>query len=350
MFRDITQKQEKQQAEEQGHKHAAQLAEQLRITLNSIGDAVMSTDLAGRISGMNPVAEKLTGWHSSEAAGKPLHRVFHIKNANTGATQDNPVQKVLQTGRIIGLANDTVLISKDNNRYQIADSAAPIRDEAGKLKGVVLVFRDISQEYFMKKRLREHEVNYEAIFETANDAIFLMKKERILYCNEKTVSLFEAPREAITGKSPADISPEKQPDGSDSGVKAMERINAAQQGKYQFFEWTHSTFTGKLLQTEVTLNNYRVNDENYLMAIIRNITDRKKTEEALKKREEEYRLLVENQTDLVVKVDVEGKFEFVSDSYCELFGKRKNELLGNNFMPLVHEDDQIGRASCRERV
>lgn len=122
--------------------------EYLAVTLESIGDAVIATDTAGKITEMNGVAERLTGWKAEEAEGRTLSAVFQIHNAHTGEPVENPVEKVLREGRIVGLANDTVLTARDGQTRQVADSAAPIRlKEKGKLLGVVLVFRDVTEEY-----------------------------------------------------------------------------------------------------------------------------------------------------------------------------------------------------------
>ena len=129
----------------------------LRTTLYSIGDAVISTDLEGNIRRMNNIAEELTGWSNSEASNRPLSEIFVIINAITGETCENPVQKVIQTGNIQGLANHTVLISKGGKKLQIADSASPIRDAAGNITGVVLVFRDVTEKYLQEEALRESE-------------------------------------------------------------------------------------------------------------------------------------------------------------------------------------------------
>jgi two-component system cell cycle sensor histidine kinase/response regulator CckA len=120
--------------------------ENLRITLNSIGDAVISTDTAGNITRMNMVAETLTGWKQNEAIGKPLTAVFHIIHGQTRALMQNPVEKVLKARKIVGLAKHTVLVAKDGTEYQIADSGAPIWDVAGNITGVVLVFRDVTKQ------------------------------------------------------------------------------------------------------------------------------------------------------------------------------------------------------------
>ena len=116
----------------------------LDTTLRSIGDAVIATAAHGRVVFMNPVAESLTGWTQSEAVGRDLTAVFHIVNVTTRETVENPVTRVLREGIVVGLANHTLLIHKDGTEIPIDDSAAPIRDDAGKITGVVLTFRDIT--------------------------------------------------------------------------------------------------------------------------------------------------------------------------------------------------------------
>ena len=119
--------------------------ERLAVTLQSIGDGVISTDAGGRIEIMNAVAEELCGWKQREVQGKPLFSIFTIINENTRRPCDNPVDKVLATGQIIELANHTIIIARDGTEKIIADSAAPIRDKHGIIIGVVLVFRDITE-------------------------------------------------------------------------------------------------------------------------------------------------------------------------------------------------------------
>jgi len=122
-----------------------------RTTLHSIGDAVITTDRQGLVTFLNPVAEELTGWTEKEAIGRSITEVFRIVNEDSGETVDCPVKKVLEEGVIVGLANHTLLISKQGVQFPIADSGAPIKDEAGKITGVVLVFRDQSEEREMQR-------------------------------------------------------------------------------------------------------------------------------------------------------------------------------------------------------
>ena len=123
-----------------------QSEQQLRTTLDSIGDGVITCDAHGRIQMMNPVARELTGWSQSEATGQQLEKVFRIVSETSRETVETPVSKVKRLKRVVGMANHTILIRKDGTELNIADSGAPIRDKNGETTGIVLVFRDITME------------------------------------------------------------------------------------------------------------------------------------------------------------------------------------------------------------
>ena len=145
---DITDKKEAERA-------LAAEKEQLAVTLDSIGDAVITTDTEGQVVLMNPIAAELTGWKINEATGRSLAEVFHIINEQTGERCESPVEKVLGSGQIIGLANHTALISRDGQMRSIADSGAPIITGSGETIGVVLVFRDITEQYRLERELEK---------------------------------------------------------------------------------------------------------------------------------------------------------------------------------------------------
>lgn len=147
--------------------------ENLSVTLASIGDAVIATDRGGNVTLMNPVASALTGWTFAHAEGKPLDEVFNVINETTRMPVENPVKKVLRDGVVIGLANHTVLVSRDGIERPIADSGAPIRGADGIIRGVVLVFRDVSEEYEQERRLRESETRFHSLFENMNEGVAL---------------------------------------------------------------------------------------------------------------------------------------------------------------------------------
>jgi PAS domain S-box-containing protein len=153
----------------QAHKRGAELAEQkelLAVTLASIGDCIIVSDEQGRLDFMNKVAEQVTGWTLADARGHSTTEVFNIISEETRATVESPVERVIREGVIVGLANHTLLIRKDGNEVPIDDSGAPIHDATGKLRGVVLVFRDFSEQRRQQREL----VDAKEAAENANKA------------------------------------------------------------------------------------------------------------------------------------------------------------------------------------
>src|SRR5438876_5412191 len=147
----------------------------LRVTLSSIGDAVITTDTKGSVTYLNPVAESLTGWTQEEAARNPHEMVFKIINEETRQTVENPATRALREGLVVGLANHTLLIAKDGTERAIDDSAAPIRNADREVAGVVLVFRDVTDRRKADRALRESEEKFRLLVEAAQDyAIFML--------------------------------------------------------------------------------------------------------------------------------------------------------------------------------
>ena len=169
---------------------AAQVAAQrrgetLRVTLQSIGDAVITTDTAGRVRSLNAVAESLTGWLEADAAGQPLDAVFRIVNEDTRRPVENPATKALREGTIVGLANHTILIGRDGAEHPIDDSAAPIRDARGRVSGCVLVFRDVGAQ-----RQVEHERASQLQTARLHSAVLKNSQDFIGMCDLQGVPFF----------------------------------------------------------------------------------------------------------------------------------------------------------------
>jgi len=152
----------------------------LAITLHSIGDAVIAADAEGRITRMNPVAERLTGWPLAEAAGRPMGEVFRIINAHTRNPVENPVEQVIARGVTVGLANHTVLLARDGREFQIADSAAPIRNLSGEIVGVVLVFSDVTERYKADARIARLTQLYAALSQCNKAIVHSSSLEELL--------------------------------------------------------------------------------------------------------------------------------------------------------------------------
>lgn len=179
--------------------------ERLRVTLRSIGDAVIATDPEGRVVFMNPVAELLTGWTTGDARGRPLHEVFVIANETTRQSVENPVVRVLREGITVGLANHTVLFARDGREIPIDDSAAPIRDADRALMGVVLVFRDVTE-----RRRLEREAEH-ATRLAAERAEAARSAEAIRASEERYRSLVAASTDVVWTAGPFGTFDEPQP-------------------------------------------------------------------------------------------------------------------------------------------
>ena len=164
----------------------------LSTTLRSIGDGVIATDAQGVVTLMNPVAEDLTGWEEAEAVGKPLEGIFCIVNEQTGERVESPVARVLREGVVVGLANHTLLIARDGTGRPIADSGAPMQDEAGKIIGAVMVFRDITARRRAERAVEEAREFAENIVETVREPLVVLDADlRVVSANRPFHQTFQ---------------------------------------------------------------------------------------------------------------------------------------------------------------
>ncbi len=194
------------QAMRRAERDAARRAEILRVTLASIGDAVITTDTTGRVSSLNTVAESLTGWSDTDARGRPIEEVFAIIHEGTRETVASPVRRVLAEGIVAGLANHALLRSRDGREQPIDDSAAPILDDDGTILGVVLVFRDVTEQRENAHRVEQSEALKSAILETALDCVITIDADgRILEFNAAAEETFGHRRADAIGQDMADL-------------------------------------------------------------------------------------------------------------------------------------------------
>jgi PAS domain S-box-containing protein len=167
----------------------------MRITLDSIGDGVITTDTAGIITRLNPVAANLTGWSTEEAIGQTLPKVFNILDNATRQTIENPVDRVLATGKIVALGDHALLLSRCGDEYLIADSGAPIRHPDGRIAGVVLVFRDVTERYRQARKIRESQRRLQELTANVPGVVYQFESTRhhqyaVTYVSEKAWDIF----------------------------------------------------------------------------------------------------------------------------------------------------------------
>lgn len=251
----------------------------LDITLHSIGDAVLATDASGRVTRMNPIAENLTGWTLTEAMGRPVDDVFHIINEESRLPSPIPVEKVLRTGEIHGLANHTVIISRDGREFHIADSAAPIRDQDGDIRGVVLVFRDVGKEREAERALQASETRYRELIEYSPLGIFIQCGGSFVFMNPKAVELLGADSsDELIGKKVLDFI---HPDSRDT-VSARIRLLNNDHKAVPPLEETWLRLDGTDFCGQATAVPYLHEGQPGALVLLQDVSARKEAEELLK--------------------------------------------------------------------
>lgn len=256
-----------------------QREENLSVTLDSIGDAVITVDVAGRVTRLNPVAETLTGWRAKEAHGRPLYEVFHIVNTQTRIKLDNPVEKVIMTGKIMGLANHTSLISKEGTEYQIADSAAPIMGSDGQLRGVILVFHDVTKQYALREELRLNHERLSAFNAVMPDLGFVFdEKGTYLEIYGAESGMLFSQREELRGKTVFEAIPAKM-----AGELMAVIHETLRTGESQIVEYELDVLDGqKYFEGRTAVLERDVNTGTGKVTwMARDITERKKAEEEI---------------------------------------------------------------------
>lgn len=290
---------------------------QLRTTLYSIGDGVIAVDNEGMVMIMNPIAEELTGWKESDAKGKPLEEVFNIVNEETRNKVENPVRRVLREGIVVGLANHTVLISRDGREFPIADSGAPIFDENRNIIGVVLVFRDQTEERRIQKAIQESEEKFRELSESALAGVYLIQDNIFQYVNPSLAKTFGYTVDEIIGKlGPLDLThPEYRP-------VVQENINKRISGElYEIrYEFKGIRKDGEIIDVEVHGVRIIYKDKPAVIGTLIDITERKKAEFALQQAEENFRRSFDYSPVGMRIVNDEGKTIYANKALLDIYG------------------------------
>lgn len=308
--------------------------ELFRTTLYSIGDAVITTDTEGKIQQLNPVAERITGWKEIEAKGRALKEVFKIVNEITGEKVESPVDIVLKEGKIVGLANHTILISKNGEEIPIADSGAPIHDRDGNITGVVLVFRDQTNERASQKALSESEEIFRQFMKYSPIYVFFKDKDiRSIRLSKNYEKLLGRPIEELLGKNMFELFP------SDFAAKMVEDDKKIlNEGKIiEVLE----EFNGRIYNT-IKFPIHHDGKPVFLAGFTIDITESKKAEEALQNSERNLREIYNSTNEAIFLHEAnKGKVIDVNETMIRMFGyDSKEEVLNASFEELNANIDQ----------
>jgi two-component system cell cycle sensor histidine kinase/response regulator CckA len=316
-------------------------AQRHSITLKAIGDAVIAVDAAGHVELLNPAAETLTGWRHEEARGKPLDEIFRIVDEQSRTEVENPVARVLREGMVVGLANHTVLIAKDGTQRPIADSGAPIRDEQGQITGVVLVFRDQSEERAYRKEIRDSEKKYRSLYNSIRDAIMVADiNRRIIDCNPAFIDLFGYLPEEVIGQETLVLYE------NESAYRSIGKSIGAHRGDYSEFMVTinYKKKTGEIFPGETSVYFLRDDQGEFigLIGLIRDVTRRRQDEA------ERERLMtaIEQTNEMVLITDAAGTIQYVNPAFETVTGYSRAEAIGQN--PRILKSGEQDEAFYRE--
>ena len=251
---------------------ARQQSEWFKVTLASIGDGVITADVDGNVTMLNPVAEQLTGWTTAEAQGQPLAKVFQILNEDTRSEVENPALRAAREGIIFGLANHTILITRDGREIAIDDSGAPIK-VGEKTLGSIMVFRDITE----RRRAQQARALLAGIVDSSEDAIVSKSLEGIITSwNHAAERMFGWTSEEAVGKSITMIIP---PEMRDEETMILSRLRQGQ--RIEHFETIRCAKDGRRLNISLSISPVRNQDGQIIGAskIARDITERVRIEE-----------------------------------------------------------------------
>lgn len=311
-----------------------QSQEEFRATLYSIGDGVITTDKRGIVKQLNPVAEKLTGWQEKDAHGKELEYIFKIVNEFTREKVENPVDKVLKEGLIVGLANHTLLISKNGKEIPIADSGAPIKDKKGNIIGVVLVFSDKSEERVYLNALRESEERFIKLFEKAPLGYQSLNENGFfIEVNEAWLETLGYEKDEVIDRWFGDF---LAPEYVDSFKERFPFFK--KQGKiHSEFEMIHKNGERRFIAFDGRIGYKNDGSFDKTHCILQDITIQKSYDQKLRDSEERIRLLLNSTAEGIYGLDNKGNCTFCNKAALEFLGySDESELIGKNMHNQIH--------------
>ena len=318
----------------------------LSVTLSSIGDAVIATDAQACVTLLNPVAQLLTGWTLADAVGQPIDKVFHIVNKVTREPSKIPVADTLAHGTVHGLANHTVLISRDGREFDIGDSCAPIRAEDGRVVGSVLVFRNVTEEYVVQQSLRDSAALVQTILNTVVDGIVTIHAHGgvIETANPAIEDMFGYAATELAGKHLGLLIPEldqEQHNVSLAYYGASEEARAIGAGR----EVMGRRKNGSAFPLEIAVSEMMLGGQRYFTGILRDISTRKAAEAELLKSGALQKAIFDSANFSSIATDAKGVIQIFNVGAERMLGYAAVDVM-NKITPAEISDPQelISRA------
>ena len=322
--------------------------EKLAVTLHAIGDGVIATDARARVTLLNPLAERLTGWTQAEARGRPVDDVFNIIHKETRKPARIPVADTLAKGTAHGLANHTVLIAADGSECDIADSCAPIRDRDGVMIGSVLVFRDVTGEYAAQQALRDSNALIQTVLNTVGDGIITLLASGgvIATVNPAAERMFGYSAGELMGKKFSMLIPELDQDpGNDSLAyySASDEQRAAGLGR----EVMGRCKNDRLFPMEMAVSEMWLGGRRYFTGILRDISTRKQAEEALIKEDALQNAIFNSANFSSIATDAKGVIQIFNVGAERMLGYSADEVVDKRTLADISDpEEMIARAKA----